>query len=253
MTPHDSSLFWRTLGLCLVVLGLVAGIVVATDEAYSTVGMRLARLCAFCPLIGGVATLASLSLAKRRGESRALAALGVSPWRAGWGAICAAWLFGGTAAMLLLTPWVDVSSLFPEPPLASGWLLQPDAFLEPARGIRVASDGTLRYVPKHALTATFVTPGGIEAMSTILPQALVLPPWLIAPMRLTSRVWSVLLTLTLTLMALHAAALGRVSQLLLPLVAAPLGMQLALALERSRAQLTVFSAMLLGRAPERRH
>lgn len=251
MTPHDSRLFWRTLGLCLVVLGLVTGIVVMTDEVYSTAQMRVARLCAFSPLIAGVASASSLALARRRGELRALAALGASPWGAGWGALCAAWLFGAVMALVLLTPLSDVSSLFPEPPVSSGWLLQGDAFVEPGRGIRVEADGRVAFIDKQTPPAAFLNPGGVEALAAVLPQALVLPPWLLAPLRNAARAVGLLLTLALTLLALHAAALGRMPQLLLPLVALPLGAQLALALERSRMQVALYSAML-GRGARRR-
>lgn len=251
MTPHDSRLFWQTLGLAVVILGLVTGVVVMTDEVYSTAGMRVARLCAFSPLMAGVASASCLELARRRGELRALEALGASPWGAGWGALCAAWLFGVAMALTLLTPLVDVSSLFPEPPVSSGWLLQGDAFVEPARGIRVEADGRVEFIDKQSAPRAFLSPGGLEALAAVLPQALVLPPWLVAPIRMAGRAFGLGLTLALTLLALHAAALGRMPQLLLPLVAAPLGVQLALALEQSRMQVALFSAML-GRGARRR-
>ncbi len=252
MTPHDSQLFWRTLGACFLVLGLVLGVVVATDEAYSTAPMRVARLCAFAPLIAGVAFVVTLQRAERRGELRALAGLGASPWGAAWGGLCAAWLFGGVASLLVLTPLADVTALFPEPPLTSGWTVGNNGFFEPKRGIEVVADGSLRFLEPGAGRAAFSKPGGWQAMSTVLPQALVLPAWLAAPLRPRTRAWGFGLTLAFTLLALHAAALGRLSTILLPLVAAPIGAQLAVALERSRNQVTVFAAML-GRPRSQRY
>lgn len=247
MTPHDWQLFWRTLGLCGVVLALLTGIVVATDEAYSTWPMRVARLCAFSPLVAVLALGSALELAKRRGELRALEALGASPWGASWGALCASWAFGGLAALTLLTSWADVSSLFPAPPVTSGWLLEGDAFLEPRQGLLVARDGMVRFVDKRVVDAPFSTPGGLEALSAVLPQVLVLPAWMVAPLKKRTRAWGLGLTASLTLLAFHAAALGRLSLLLLPLVALPIGAQLAVALERGRSQVSLFSAMLGGR------
>ena len=251
MTPHDSLLFWRTLAGALLLLALVTGVVVATDEAYSTFGMRVARLCAFCPLIAAVAMGSCLGLAAQRGELRALSVLGASPWTAAFGALCAAWLFGGVASLMLVTPLADVSSLFPAPPLSSGWHWQGDGFVEPARGIRVEADGAVSFIAQQHRTRQAMGPGGLEALSAILPQALVLPPWLAAPLVLRARVWALLLSLALTLVALHAIALGQLPRLLLPLVAAPLGAQLALSLERGQRQVTVFRAML-GRTPRAR-
>jgi len=244
MTPHDSQLFWRTLGTCFLVLGLVLGVVLATDEAYSTAQMRVARLCAFSPLIAGVALVVSLQRAERRGELRALAGLGASPWGAAWGALCAAWLFGGVASLVVLTPFADASALFPEPPVTSGWTVGTNGFFEPKRGIEVVADGSLRFLEPVPGRAAFSKPGSWQAMSTLLPQALVLPAWLAAPLRPRTRAWGFGLTLAFTLLALHAAALGHLSTILLPLVAAPIGAQLAVALERSRSQVTVFAAML---------
>ena len=244
MTHHDSQLFWRTLGSCFLVLALVLGVVVATDEAYSTAQMRVARLCALAPLIAGGALVVSLQRAERRGELRALAALGASPWGAAWGALCAAWVFGSIASLVVLTPLADVSSLFPEPPVTSGWTVASHGFLEPKRGLEVIADGTVRFLEPEGGRTPFTKPGGWQAMSTLLPQALVLPAWLAAPIKPRTRAWGFGLTLALTLLALHAAALGRLSALLLPLVAAPIGAQLAVALERSRNQAAVFAAVL---------
>lgn len=246
MTPHDKQLFWRTLGMSALVLGAVLGVAAATDEAYSTTQMRVARLCALAPLTAALALAVTTTQAERRGELRALAGLGASPWGAAWGGLCAAWLFGAVASLLLLTSWADVSSLFPEPPLTSGWLVKGQGFWEPSHGLVVAVDGTFSFVDQHTAPQAYMKPGGWEAASTILPQAIVLPAWLLAPLGLRPRIWGFTLTLALTLLALHAAALGRLAQVLLPLVALPIGAQLAFVLERSRNQVTLFSAMIGG-------
>ena len=243
MTTHDWLLFRRTLSMSVLLLALVALVVLSTDEAFSTPGMRVARLCAFAPAIAGIAVLLSFNLARRRGELRALEALGASPWMAGWGALVAAWLFGAFACVLLLTPWSDVSSLFPEPPLASGWVAEQQGFFEPAHGIRVLSDGSVSFAAKRA-TIELAPPGRLQALSAVLPLALVLPAWLLAPLGLGMRAWGLATSVGFTLVALHAVALGRVPEILLPLAAAPLAAQLGFALERGRMQVTVFSAML---------
>lgn len=251
MTPHDKQLFWRTLGLSTIALGAVLGVAAATDEAYSTTPMRVARLCALSPLVAALALAVTTRQAERRGELRALAGLGASPWSAAWGGLCAAWLFGVVASLLLLTSVSDVSSLFPEPPLMSGWLIKGSGFWEPSHGLVVTPDGTLSFVNQAHMPEPYPKPGGLEAASTILPQAIVLPPWLLAPLGTRPRVWGFGFTLALTLLALHAAALGRLAQVLLPLVALPIGAQLAFVLERSRNQVALFSSMLGGARSKR--
>jgi hypothetical protein len=150
--------------------------------------------------------------------------------------------------LVLLLPSVDVSSLFPGAPVASGWVADAGGFLEPAEGIRVASDGMLSFVSDHAASELRL-PGRLEALGAVLPQALVLPPWLLAPLRPWTRAWGLFLSIALSVLALHAAAIGQLPSLLLPLTAAPIGVQLAFALEHSRAQVALFSAMLGRRSP----
>ncbi len=113
MHAFDRLLGRRCFGLSLLLLALALAVVLATDEAGSTVGQRAARLAVFAPAVAVVAERLVLSQARARGELVALAALGASPWSQARGAMVAAWAVGALSLLVLLSPLSDVRSLFP--------------------------------------------------------------------------------------------------------------------------------------------
>lgn len=243
VTPYDRSLLIRTLLVGLVALLVATGIVMTTDEAHSTVGMRVARLCTMTPALAAVAQAATLSLARQRGEARALESLGLGPWGVARGAMLAAWLLGAVSVGLLLLPVSDVSSLFPAPPVARGWVPDGDAMLSSEHGIRITRDGAIGFASTAPSTGLLV-PSRIQAMALVLPLALVLPAWLVIPGAVRSKVGVAAVALAATLLLLHAVAARRAPTIVLPLAALPLVVQLMLELGRSRRRLSFFRAIL---------
>jgi len=244
VTPYDRSLLIKTLLLGCVAILLAAGVVVLTDEAHSTLGMRVARLATMAPALAVVAQASTLALAGHRGERRALESLGRGPWGVARGAMLAAWALGALAVLVLLLPVSDVSSLFPKPPVSSGWIAHGDALLSPEHGIRVTREGAIGFATTSKDASAFMGPSRFHAVGVVLTLAVVLPAWLVVPQSTQSKAFVAASALALTLLLLHAVAAERIPGAALPLVAAPLLLQLGLELSRSRQRLRFFRTIL---------
>jgi hypothetical protein len=227
MTAFDRSLFLRMLGVTGILLGATLGVVVLTDEPGSTAAMRVARVAAFTPALSVVGALLCLEQARDRGELRALAALGISPWRAAWGATLAGWLLGVVAALLLISAWADPSSLFPVLPEPHGWLHAGTRWVEAVRGVTVAPDGSLVLSPPTGLRTTACAAHAWVAAVAIGAHGLVAPPWAASPMSVGARLVGLFVSIALTVTLLHVFAAGIASAGWLVLGAAPLAVQTA--------------------------
>jgi hypothetical protein len=227
MTAFDRSLFVRMVGVTGILLVGTLGVVILTDEPGSTAPMRVARVAAFTPALSVAAALLCLEQARDRGELRALAALGFSPWRAARGATLAGWLLGAVAALLLVSAWADASSLFPVLPEPHGWRLAGTRWVEAARGVAVAPDGTLVLSSPTALRTTARTAHAWVSAVAIGAHALVGPPWAASPMSGAARLTGLFLSIALTVTLLHLFAAGLASAGWLVLGAAPLAVQAA--------------------------
>jgi len=225
MHAFDRRLFWRALGLTLVATVLATAVVAGTDEAQSTWAMRLARLAAFAPGLAGLGTAVSLGHARSRGELRALAALGVTPWRAALGPMLAAWLVGALAIGLVVSPLADVSALFPSLVAPSEWRWQGAALVDAARGLRVEPDGRLQLLPGAQLALGKAAASGWAAGAAVAPLVAVTPTWVSAPMGLAGRVAGLGATLACTVGLLHAVGANRLGAVWLVACAAPLALQ----------------------------
>jgi hypothetical protein len=238
----------RTLGASALTLALATGVVLITDESHSTAGMRLARLCALSPALAVLAQAAIVALARHRGELLALESLGASPWLAARGAMLGSWLVGAVAIGLLLTPFSDVRSLFPVPPVSSAWFRDGLLMLSPDHGLRVQTDGTIGFLSLADEAGVVPGPGRLEALCVVLPAVLVLPPWQLLPEHRVAKVVAVALTLAASLLVLHGAAAHRLATALLPLAILPILLQLLGHALRSRQQLRWFRS-ILGQQP----
>jgi hypothetical protein len=217
-------LFRRALATVIGALGATTLLVVATDEATSTIGTRIARLSALAPLVIAISVLGVSSLAKARGELSALSALGLPPWRAARGAVLAGLVMAGVAMLALLSPFADTASLFPVVHAPLGWVIDGLGTSARAPGIVVLPDGSLTLVAAGAERAR-VTPGAFAALACIAPVALVVPHWAVTPMSPRLRVASMALTAAVAITALHLVAAARLMSgwsacAVLPLVAA---------------------------------
>ena len=221
MTPFDRALFRQTLATATVATLVTIGVVVSTDEATSTLPMRVARLAALSPLIVAISVLAVTARARSRGEVRALGALGNPPWRAARGAALAGGALAALGVLALLSPWADAASLFPAVHPAIDWTL--DATGESARALDVAisANGALRFVTS-AKAPGFTALHAWSAAPCLVPIACAVPAWAVTPMSPRSSVVSIAATGTLAIVALHLIASGRVPALFGALSVVPL-------------------------------
>ncbi len=188
---------------------LTAGIVIATDEATSTAGMRLARMAALAPLITAASLLGVLLHARSRGELGALEALGATPWRATHGAAVAGAIGAAVSVVLLVSPWTDAASLFPAVHPALAWTLAPDGAAARAVGVIVRSSGAIDLTDSGA-PPTLATLSPWAALPCIAPVACVVPSWAVTPMSSAARIGSVAATAMLAVTALHLVGAGRI-------------------------------------------
>jgi hypothetical protein len=142
MTPYDVQAFRRSLVLGSTLCLLVLGVMVATDGAQTAPAAKLGQLFTLTPLLAALGALIAHSQATARGETRALASLGVSPLRAGMGASIAVALLGLSGAAALALGIGDIDGLLPRLDGPS-WIQQPGgAWASADLAVRVDAAGT---------------------------------------------------------------------------------------------------------------
>jgi hypothetical protein len=225
MHAFDRVVALRAAAYTALVLALSLGVIIVTDEPFSTWRMRTARLTAFVPALAALGSGAALAQARARGELRALAALGATPFRLGLGAMVSGWLTGGLAVALLASPWADVAALFPAVSATSEWRAEGAFLVDVGHGIVAAENGWLEFLPVHEAKALLKGPGVVEAELAVLPLAMVAPVWIAAPMTLLTRAFGAALTVALAVALLHGVAAQRIAEPWLVAAAAPLALQ----------------------------
>ncbi len=224
MLPFDRSLCLRTLVWVLVAFGLTLGVVIGTDEAFSTPAMRVARLSAFAPAIAALGVWLAVAQSRSRGETRALEALGASPWRVCRGAIVGGWLVGALAVAMLLSPWADGEALFPVLSATTSWSLDGATLVEPNIGARAHATGELELFQAEGARPLGFESAPRAAVLAVAPMAVLSPPWAGARVPPWLRMASLGVALAMSVVMLHAVASGQVSPWLLPVSAAPLAL-----------------------------
>ncbi len=146
-TTWDLRAFGRAAGVALLTLALAWLVTAATDEGGVSWGERAGRTLPLTPLCAAVGAWVALAPARSRGEARALAALGRSRVGVGGAAVAGAAAVALAAAMLLgIVRSVDLTGFYPAATHASAWRFDAGAFVDAARGLRVAADGTPEHV-----------------------------------------------------------------------------------------------------------
>lgn len=232
MHAYDRLLAARTAALSALVTLLALGIVVATDEPFSTAQMRVARLCAVAPAVGALSVALVIAQAGARGELRSLEALGTPPLRAALGALLGAWLLGAIATVLVVSPLADPAALLPRVAAPTEWLLDAGAFAAPAHGVRVDAEGALGLGAALGAPAPSVPPERLAAALAIGPLALVAPAWAATPLAWRWRLAAAGLAAALGVLLLHAVAAGRVAAPAVVLATLPLGLTVLAGLRR---------------------
>jgi hypothetical protein len=219
---YDRRLFLRGLGTAALLGAAAWTLIVVSDEAGSSAGMRVARLCALSPLLQILTVLWVLEGARRRGEQRALEALGVAPLRVAAAVLAAAWLVGALACLCAASRWADPRSLFPRIAGEQAWTRAGAVWLDAARGVEVDALGRLRLSVPSTAPPALARMGAVLAL--LVPLCALGPLW--AALRCAARErWLVALgTAALAVTALHAAAAQRVDAFALIGCALPLGL-----------------------------
>jgi hypothetical protein len=224
---YDHKMFWRTLAMTGVLLGVTVGVVGLTDEPGNTARMRLARISALLPGLASLAGLTNLEQARFRGEIRALSALGRSPWSTARGVASAGWCVGLLAAGLVASGLADTNSLFPALLEPAAWQATNDQFVHSAHGVRISPDGTISLGQPSIPCALGQAPSRGVAVLAIALMGWAAPWWTVTPMGVKSRVFGFALAGTTTITLFHGLAIGVIGAHWLVLAALPLGLQAA--------------------------
>lgn len=236
MHAHDWLLGRRALLLFALLSVLAVGVMVGTDEIGSSTGMRLARLAALGPLLIVLSQRIALQQSESRGELRALAALGASPFRQARGVLVVGFVLAAGTTLLLLLPATDVSSLFPAVAVPESWVPGAASLSDATSGVTVLADGAVRFAEPSALTRSGSAPGREAALVCLAPVSLSALLWGPAPMALEARVLGAAVAAFACIVLLHAFAAGALPLVALLAAGLPLGAQGAWGwLGRSRA------------------
>ncbi|MBX3181746.1 MAG: hypothetical protein KIT72_12220 [Polyangiaceae bacterium] len=229
LTPHGRSELGRTLLVAAGLYALLAAITWLTDEADASWSARAARIGALGPIAAASATALAVLGSSRRGETRALAALGLSARQIHVGACLAGWLTGALGLLLVLSPLSDASALFPHVARHGGWLLTEAGLTDPSGASWSVAQGL---TPSAVRAAPSATPNPlIPSLLLLGPSALLLPPWVISHSATRRRVWGfacLALSAWLCLSLAHAVAAERLPSACLLLGVAPLVIDLLL-------------------------
>lgn len=234
MHAFDYWLSRRTLGFTAAATTAACVVVVLTDEAGSSAGMRIARLAALAPGLAALGAWLALGQASSRGELRALAALGTTPWRAGLGASMAGWLIGIASALVLCSPWADTRALFPAVSASATWLVDAGSFIEPFAGLRVLPSGAYRSLEALRPRPTGAGPGPFDALIAVGPLVGILPIWVTSPLTRWGRAAIAALSAALLILLLHWVAVRHAPAGTLVLASVPLGVHALTSLRAHR-------------------
>jgi hypothetical protein len=144
LTAWDARAGRRAALAALLVLALAWLVTAATDEGNVGWSERLARTLAVAPIAAAVGAWVALAAGRVRGELRALAALGRTPWQNARAAVCGgASVAALAAAAITWGPPKEAEAFYPEIARADAIAFVEGAFVDRGHGFRIESDGTL--------------------------------------------------------------------------------------------------------------
>ena len=212
---YAGALARRALWGQLVLFAVALAVSAATDEGGVAAGERLARVLPLAPLTSSVAAALVVVQARRRGEERALAALGLAPATlALWVSVVAS-ATPCAAGLAIAAGAVDVAGFYPSPPTAPAFVDDGVAFSSAELGVAVDGAGELRPLAAPATgDGARALPRGARAVaavgSAVSGLALALSATRGRGGRVLAAVWPSLLTALASLLAFQLAAAGRV-------------------------------------------
>lgn len=165
---YAGALARRVLLGQVVLFAVALAVSSATDEGGVALGERLARTLPLAPVTSAIAALLVVLQARRRGEERALAALGLAPAKVAlWCAVVAS-ATPCAAGLAIAAGAVDVAGFYPSPPTAPAFVDDGVVFSSPELGVSVDSDGELRPLTAPASGGgSHALPPGARAVAAI--------------------------------------------------------------------------------------
>jgi hypothetical protein len=227
----DLRIAVRALVLSSLVFLLAWLVTAATDEGGVAWGVRAGRTLPGTPLCAAIGTGLALAPARRRGELRALEALGRAPIASVAGAVAGGAAVGFLAAALIASPSVDVSGFFPVAARGSDFRYEQGAFVDRGKGLRVEDDGSFAMIEARPAPPPMLVPArgrAAAALATALAGGTL--PLLVAELLLARPLGGerpralgrtsvarlaimIAVAAVATIVLFHAAAAGRVSAL----------------------------------------
>ena len=134
----DVRISSRAAAVGAVAFGVAWLVTAVTDEGGISWAERLGRVFPVAPACSAVGAWAALLPSVRRGETRALMALGCGASRIALPVVLgAAALSLATSVAIASLPWIGLSGFYPSIVHASAWVWREGSFIDLARGIAV--------------------------------------------------------------------------------------------------------------------
>jgi len=213
LTRYDWLLARRAFALGSVLTMVLAVVIATTGDVGATMGERLGMLSAVVALAGGVAAFVAGEQARARGELRGLAAIGVAPGRAPFGAALGGSIIALLGPALASMKIVDVDSLYPRvSPSAGAWTaVGPGAWRHAVGSVVVRATGELD-ISVGAIAPPMVPSLHASRLSTgaaLLAFAIAVPFWATAKGNAPRRLIVALSVAVCSATLFHLVAVGR--------------------------------------------
>src|SRR5512140_1295154 len=161
----DARALRRAFGVGALMVALAWLVTAATDEGNVAWAARLGRALPTTPICAAIGAWIAIAPARGRGELRALAALGRSPWQNARAAALGGAMVAAIAGLSVMTSsWVDVEGFYPAIGGSADVRFEGGVFVDHDSGWQIAADGALArattppvprdaHVPPHGRTA----------------------------------------------------------------------------------------------------
>ena len=141
-TEWDTRAFARGAAIAALTLALVAVVTAASDEGGLAWGVRAGRTLPLAPVCSAVGAWLALAPARARGDDRALAALGRSPWGREGAAVAGGAVIALVASIAIAgIARVNVSGFYPRAEESIHWTYNGGGFTSDDGRWRIGPDG----------------------------------------------------------------------------------------------------------------
>ena len=206
--------------MALALCALAFAVMLATDDSQSSLASKTGRLLALGPVLSAISALLINTQSELRGETRALASIGTSPWRSVLWSSIAVLLVGVVCAIGLVLHLGDIEGLLPR---IDGMVLMQDSeggWASPDRAVRISLDGDLSLRSAEAAQLPHRTLFPVVAW--VVFTSVVMAAWTMERIRGWSRLLAVASSGATALVVLHAIAAELMSAWTLLVVPLPL-------------------------------